>query len=138
MDVLSSNGERVPALWSAAPIDRRHREAGVCIVVMDIKGLLSSVIVRADDLFARYGLSARERSVAKLLVGGLLYKEIAFKLRIGLPTVRTHSQNLYRKLGIHSRSELVDIALRVQTGYSGNDTFLKLLKRTLLIPQSKE
>jgi PAS domain S-box-containing protein len=136
MDLLSPTGDRLPALWSAAPIERRNRAAGVRVVVIDIKEMLSSAIVRDDDLLARYGLSDRERSVAKLLVAGLLYKEIAFRLRISLPTVRTHSQSLYRKMGIHSRSELVDIAFRLQTGDCGEDTFMQLFRRALLLHRS--
>ena len=37
---------------------------------------------------------------------------VADKLGISLNTVRTHSKNLYRKLGIHAKAELVELLNR--------------------------
>ncbi|MFI3279139.1 MAG: helix-turn-helix transcriptional regulator, partial [Rikenellaceae bacterium] len=47
-------------------------------------------------------LSPREIEVAKLLVEGLINKEIASELNIGLTTVITHRKNIFEKLGIKS------------------------------------
>jgi DNA-binding NarL/FixJ family response regulator len=57
-------------------------------------------------------LTPRQRDVAALLVGtGLSYKEIAARLDRSEGTVRTHTERIYRALGVHSRPELT-VALR--------------------------
>lgn len=52
-------------------------------------------------------LTAREWQVAELLRDGCCNKEIACQLNVGLPTVKTHLINLFRKLEVGSRTELV-------------------------------
>jgi DNA-binding NarL/FixJ family response regulator len=52
-------------------------------------------------------LSDREAQVLKLLAQGYLNKEIAGQLGIGQATVSTHIKNLYRKLAVHSRVQVV-------------------------------
>jgi RNA polymerase sigma factor (sigma-70 family) len=57
-------------------------------------------------------LTPRQRDVAALLVGtGLSYKEIAVRLGCSEGTMRTHTEKIYRALGVHSRPELT-VALR--------------------------
>ena len=60
-------------------------------------------------------LSAREIEVLVLLTKGLINKEIADKLNIGLTTVITHRKNITEKLGIKSISGLTIYA--VMNGY---------------------
>lgn len=52
-------------------------------------------------------LSPRERGILDLLARGYLYKEIAEKLKIRIPTVNAHIRNMYEKLHVHSRSQAV-------------------------------
>ncbi len=60
-------------------------------------------------------LSPREIEVTKLLVEGLINKEIAAKLSISLTTVITHRKNIFEKLGIKSLAGLTIYA--VMKGY---------------------
>ena len=60
-------------------------------------------------------LSAREIEVLVLITNGLINKEIADKLNIGLTTVITHRKNITEKLGIKSVSGLTIYA--VMNGY---------------------
>lgn len=60
-----------------------------------------------DVATARFGLSDKERSVARLLVQGATNEEIQADLVIATATLRTHLRNLYRKTQTHSREELV-------------------------------
>lgn len=55
-------------------------------------------------------LSDRESDVLKLVAQGYLNKEIAKKLGIGSATVSTHIKNLYRKLAVHTRVQVVKVA----------------------------
>ena len=59
-----------------------------------------------EQHFDNYQLSPRERDVARLLAKGKTYKEITEELFISLPTVKTHSSNIYRKCKVTSRHEL--------------------------------
>lgn len=52
-------------------------------------------------------LSNRESEVLQLLAQGFLYKEIADKLGISLPTVNTYIRRIYEKLQVRSRSQAV-------------------------------
>ncbi len=61
-----------------------------------------------DD--SRPSLSERETDVLKLVAQGYVNKEIAAKLGIGAATVSTHIKNLYRKLAVHTRVQVVKVA----------------------------
>lgn len=57
-------------------------------------------------------LSPREREILDLFVAGLILKEVADRLGIGLETVRTHVNHIYQKLHVCSRTEAVVKYLR--------------------------
>lgn len=52
-------------------------------------------------------LTSREQEVVNALVNGLSYKMIADKLHVGIDAVRFHIKNIYRKLHVNSRAEVV-------------------------------
>ena len=56
-------------------------------------------------------LTERENEVLQLLADGLLYKEIADRLRIVHGTVRQHIHNIYEKLHVQNRTEAINKAL---------------------------
>jgi two-component system, NarL family, response regulator NreC len=58
------------------------------------------------------GITAREQEVLEMLAAGKTNEEIAAALSISKHTVARHRENLMRKLGLHSRSELVKYAIR--------------------------
>lgn len=53
------------------------------------------------------GLSMREAEVAEAICLGLRNKEIAIKLFVTEKTVKFHLTNIYKKMGIVCRSQLV-------------------------------
>lgn len=55
-----------------------------------------------------YGLTARERDVARLLINGNTNREIAERLWLSAWTVQDHIKKLFEKLGVHSRSAFVN------------------------------
>lgn len=62
----------------------------------------------ASSAFFAEELTKRQTEIAALLAGtGLSYDEIAFLLGISCGTMRKHTENIYRRLDVHSRSELV-------------------------------
>ncbi len=56
-----------------------------------------------------YGLSPREHDVCLLLGRGRNRQFVADELGISLETAKTHATNVYRKLGVHSQQELLDV-----------------------------
>ena len=63
----------------------------------------------ADILLNKYQISKREVEIIDLLIQGLLYKEIAYRLNISINTVRTHVKSIYHKFKIQNKSELSNI-----------------------------
>jgi LuxR family maltose regulon positive regulatory protein len=55
-------------------------------------------------------LSDREREVVRYLPTALSSAEIAAQLYISLNTLKTHLHSIYRKLGVHGRSEAIERA----------------------------
>ena len=51
-------------------------------------------------------LTEREKEILNLLIKGNSYKEIAAGIYISVETLNSHIKNIYRKLNVHSRSEL--------------------------------
>ncbi len=67
--------------------------------------------VRGDtDEEKELDVTAREREVLDLIVEGLIEDAIADRLFISPHTVRGHIKNLYEKLQVHSRAEVVRAA----------------------------
>lgn len=81
-----------------------------------IKEGLEKVSRQLSDLAGNAGngiLTRREKEIAVLSCEGLINKEIADRLGIGVRTVESHKANIYRKLEINNNSELVAYAYKV-------------------------
>jgi len=52
-------------------------------------------------------LSDREIEVLQLIAEGLINPEISLRLCVSLNTVKTHTRNIYAKLGVHTRTQAV-------------------------------
>ena len=63
-----------------------------------------------DWLRDTFDLSERETQVALLIAQGRSKAYIAEALFLSENTVRTHAKNVYAKLGVHSKQELIDLA----------------------------
>lgn len=57
-------------------------------------------------------LSAREHEMLVFITEGLAAKEIADRLGVSIHTINSHTRQLFRKLGVHSRAAAVARALR--------------------------
>jgi LuxR family maltose regulon positive regulatory protein len=60
-----------------------------------------------------FGLSKKERVVAKQIVTGASNQEIAQNLCVSLSTVKTHTQNIYSKLGVNKRPQAIEALLKI-------------------------
>ena len=67
-------------------------------------------ILPDSKMIKRLGISGREYEVLNLMAKGLSNQEIANKLYVSLPTIKTHSSNLYSKLDVQRRTQAVEKA----------------------------
>jgi DNA-binding NarL/FixJ family response regulator len=62
-------------------------------------------------------LTDRELEIAEMVAAGLTREEIALATGLSVHTIRTHLQNIYQKLSIHSNVQLTNW---VRDGASGH------------------
>jgi len=76
----------------------------------------AQALVRASGTASKGGgdLSVREREVLALVTRGLSNQEIASQLVITVSTMKRHLSNIYQKLGVKSRTQMVAVALTEQ------------------------
>jgi DNA-binding NarL/FixJ family response regulator len=72
-----------------------------------LSGVIDRVLKRKPAGDSETGLTAREMEVMQRVAEGLRNKEIAERLAISEGTVKIHLHNIYQKLGVDGRLELV-------------------------------
>jgi DNA-binding CsgD family transcriptional regulator/sugar lactone lactonase YvrE len=85
--------------------------SGVGIVArmwMKLRSVYMVVGDRADTVVESYRLTAREREILRLILRGASNKDVQKKLFISASTVRNHISNIYEKLGVKNRLELIN------------------------------
>ena len=60
-----------------------------------------------EEQSRRASVTPRERQIIEALVRGATARELAEELRLSFHTVRTHVRNIYAKLGVANRIELL-------------------------------
>jgi two-component system, NarL family, response regulator LiaR len=61
-----------------------------------------------DSAMVQRAITKRELEVLQLMAQGLSNKEIADRLFLSLSTVKSHSNNLFDKLGVQRRTQAID------------------------------
>ncbi len=77
--------------------------------VMESSTTRSTLQDRIMQTAQKYGLSKRETEVFALLARGRSFPFIRDELFLSKSTVETHAKNLYKKLSVHSKQELIDL-----------------------------
>jgi DNA-binding NarL/FixJ family response regulator len=85
-----------------------------------LDSLLQAEETRLDSLGVLSALSTRELEVLKCLMEGLTRREIAERFVLSPHTVRTHINNMLRKLDVHSTLAAVSIARQAGLGEQAN------------------
>ena len=67
-----------------------------------------------EEAIASLGISAREMEVLQLMAKGMSNAEIATNLYLSIPTIKTHSSNLFFKLEVKRRTQAIEKAKRLQ------------------------
>lgn len=107
IDALASGaaGAVLPS-WRAEAVLEVVGDAlrGVTRFDVDVVRSLSDLAQKTEP--RRVLLTDQERVVLRHMRQQLTYKEIAINMGISWHTVRSHAQNILRKLGVHSRRDL--------------------------------
>ncbi|MBR5129550.1 MAG: helix-turn-helix transcriptional regulator [Firmicutes bacterium] len=79
-----------------------------CKTVEDniLEETIESLMEKAE---LRYGLSGREKEIARFLYEGKNNNEIADSLFVSTNTVKVHASNLYKKLGVSNRVQAIKV-----------------------------
>jgi ATP/maltotriose-dependent transcriptional regulator MalT len=106
-----ARGDRARALETFERSAARFQECQATVrrehVLTAIAGLGARGRRKKTELIGPGALSARERQVAQLAAKGYVAREIAGQLFIGERTVETHLANVYAKLGVASKLDLM-------------------------------
>jgi len=79
---------------------------------LERRAAFQDIETTAAAIAERAGLSPREREIFLMLAHGRDTAYVQEKLVISQGTVRSHRDRIYRKLGIHSKQELLDLVER--------------------------
>ena len=83
---------------------------GDAVLPSDVGTNLASALRERGDTGTH--LTARELGVLELIAEGESASVIAHRLHLAVPTVKTHIQNLYAKLGVNDRGSAVAESMR--------------------------
>lgn len=113
----SINAEQLPNVLSSGICGIVLKDSGLPSIIQAIKDVyifgtyLSPVLVRmlVESFWLNQSspLTTRETEVLKLITEGKTYSEIARQLSVSLETSKTHIRNIYKKLDVNSKSEVV-------------------------------
>jgi DNA-binding CsgD family transcriptional regulator len=92
----------------------RHSDLGSIRYALDRRAAAGVMVRLEAPMFhdaartsARLGLTLREYEIVRHLAAGATAREIGERLEITIHTARTHIKNIYEKLGVANRAELV-------------------------------
>jgi len=66
-------------------------------------------LLKCANVAKEFNLTQREQDILWYLSKGRSARYIAEELHVGEQTVRTHTNHIYNKLGIHKRQQLIDL-----------------------------
>ena len=92
-----------------ASMAQRGRLSARDAQAIERQGFERFIEARSDELAERFSLTPRERDIVVHLGRGHSYAYIAGELVVSENTVRTHVRNMYRKMGVSSREELLEM-----------------------------
>jgi DNA-binding NarL/FixJ family response regulator len=87
-------------------------DGGAALTPMVAKQVMAFLKPEAAKKGSPSGLTSREKEILVLITQGMTNELIATKLFISVQTVRNHIKNIYDKLQVHSRAQVVAKALK--------------------------
>ena len=103
-------GGLVAALFAGIGIWLGLKLTKTKVVVREVPVPVTGPFVINAASVERLGLTPRELEILQLIAEGLSTREIAARIFVSENTVKTHSANLFTKLGARRRTQAVQIA----------------------------
>lgn len=94
--------------WVAAKINRPKVQT--LVVEKEVYIEKSPGFLFDESAFRSTGLSERELQVLREMALGLSNQEIADKLHLSVPTIKTHASNIFEKLDVKRRTQAIERA----------------------------
>ncbi len=104
MRITYRNGEEpiITKTYVSKMIDKFGDSAGYFVISSEVKEIKQ---------FQKYfKITNRELEIIELIISGSTYRDVSARLSIAESTVETHLSNIYNKLGINNKIELIRIA----------------------------
>jgi NarL family two-component system response regulator LiaR len=103
-------------IWLALKLVKPKKEIQTIIVEKNVylKELTADELEAIEQEKQKLGLSSREMEVLQLMAEGLSNQEIADRLFVSLPTVKTHSSKLFEKLDVKRRTQAIEKARQLK------------------------
>lgn len=103
-----ATGRVLARVWRAAEAEEARSLEELRALVDRYRASESSVEARCARAAREHDLTRREEDMLRLIVDGLTQPQIARELFVSRDTVKTHVRNLYRKMGVAGKAELVE------------------------------
>lgn len=87
--------------------DQNTLETYYTVSLYSARWFRNFLLMSFDGTLEKFHLTPRERDIVNLVVRGKNSKEIAADMNISLNTERDHLKNIFRKMGVRNRSELI-------------------------------
>lgn len=122
--VVQESGKIINIIAKANPIKRDENVEGLRLSAINIKPLMSSVIMPEEIFFKHYHFTPRVKEVLILMLQGYKTKEIAKKLFIAENTVKAHISAIYTEVGVNNREDFFQILKEYQTHDFGYHSYV--------------
>jgi DNA-binding LacI/PurR family transcriptional regulator/DNA-binding CsgD family transcriptional regulator len=107
-------------------------EIRIRFTLMDPVRLLGNRVLDLKSFFHIHRITPREGEIIELLLQGYRIKDTADKLFVAESTIKSHVADLYRKLGVSTRSGLIDLVNSYFSGSLGTNGYIYSLLGRLL------
>lgn len=103
-------------IWLALKLMQPKTEIQTVVVEKQVvvKELSEADLLQIEKQKLQLGLSSRELEVLQLMAQGLSNQEIADRLFLSLPTIKTHTSNLFLKLDVKRRTQAIEKARQLK------------------------
>lgn len=88
----------------------------ICVVLLIGAFLSGGMSIFKSRSSIRSKLTERENEIIQMIVNGMKNQEIANALFVEISTIKTHINNIYSKLGIKNRNELIKLIRETSEG----------------------
>lgn len=101
----------VLGIWLSQKLTKPKKET---IIIEKEVYVETAEFVQDKSQLEKLNLSKREMEVLELIAEGYSNQEIASRLFVSLPTIKTHSSKLFEKLDVNRRTQAVEKAKRLK------------------------